>query len=149
MKIFIVWVVYIRLEQIMHLKNMKDCVVIMIIAMLKCLLNLIKLPNIIMVICNLCWFRMLTNKKNSHVKIIQISFILKEKLHMNHVETRCSFVCSFDSFDLKQKKHSFYRGKYCIERFCSVLKELGTKRVNYQQKEIAPLTDDENKYYEE
>ena len=68
---------------------------------------------------------------------------------MNHVETRQSFVCSFDSFDSKQKKHSFYRGNYCIERFCRVLKVLGTKIVNYQQKERTPLTDDENKYYEE
>ena len=34
-------------------------------------------------------------------------------------------------------------------RFCSDLKELGTKIVNYKQKEITPLTDDENKYYEE
>ena len=32
MEIFIVWIVYIHLEQIMHLKNMKDCVKIMIIA---------------------------------------------------------------------------------------------------------------------
>ena len=75
-----------------------------------------------------------------------MSFILKEKLDMNHVDTHQSFVCSFDS---KQKKHSFYRGKYCIERFCNVLKELGTKIVNYQQKEMTPLTDDENKYYQE
>ena len=28
-----VWIVYNHLEQIMHLKNMKDCVIIMIIAM--------------------------------------------------------------------------------------------------------------------
>ena len=55
-------------------------------------------------------------------------------------------VCSFDS---KQDKHSFYRERDCIKRFCSDLKELGTKIVNYKQKEITPLTDDENKYYEE
>ena len=55
-------------------------------------------------------------------------------------------VCSFDS---KQKKHSFYRGKDCIKRFGSELKELGTKIINYEQKEMIPSTDDENKYYEE
>ena len=55
-------------------------------------------------------------------------------------------VCSFDS---KEDKHSFYRGNDCIKKFCSELKELGTKVVNYEQKEMTPLTDDENKYYEE
>ena len=53
------------------------------------------------------------------------------------------------SFDSKQNKHNFYRGKDCIKRFCSDLKELGTKIVNYEQKEMIPLTDNENKYYEE
>ena len=55
-------------------------------------------------------------------------------------------VCSFDS---KEDKHSFYRGNDCIKKFCSELKELGTKVVNYEQKEMTPLTDDENRYYEE
>ena len=31
------------------------------------------------------------------------------------------------SFDSKQNKHSFYRGNDYIKRFCSDLKELGTK----------------------
>ena len=57
-----------------------------------------------------------------------------------------NLVCSFDS---KQNKRSFYRGKDCIKRFYYDLKELGTKVVNYEQKEMTPLTDDENKYYEE
>ena len=39
----------------------------------------------------------------------------------------------------------------CIKfkRLCSDLKELGTEIVNYKQKEMTPLTDSENKYYEE
>ena len=32
--------------------------------------------------------------------------------------------------------------------FCSDLKVLGTKVINYEQKEMAPLTDNKNKYYE-
>ena len=52
------------------------------------------------------------------------------------------------SFDSKQNKHNFYRGKDCIKRFCSDLKELGTKIVNYEQKEMIPLTDKEHKFYE-
>ena len=35
-------------------------------------------------------------------------------------------------FDSKQNKHSFYRGKDCIKRFCSDLKDLGTKIINYE-----------------
>ena len=56
-----------------------------------------------------------------------------------------NLVCLFDS---KQNKRSFYRGKDCNKRFCSELKELGTKIVTYEQKEMTPLTDDENRYYE-
>ena len=36
-----------------------------------------------------------------------------------------------------------------IKSFCSDLKELGAKIINYEQKEMMPLTDNENKYYEE
>ena len=36
-----------------------------------------------------------------------------------------------------------------VLKFCSELKELGTKVVNYKQKEMTPLTDDENRYYQE
>ena len=36
-----------------------------------------------------------------------------------------------NSFDSKQNKHCFYRGKDCIKRFCD-LKELGTKIINYE-----------------
>ena len=57
-----------------------------------------------------------------------------------------SLICSFDS---KEKKHNFYRGRDYIKKFCSDLKELGTKIINYEQKEMMSLTDNENKCYEE
>ena len=57
-----------------------------------------------------------------------------------------TFVSSFDS---KQNKRNFYRGKVCIKRFCSDLKELGTKIINSEQKEMILLTDNENKYHKE
>ena len=57
-----------------------------------------------------------------------------------------SLICSFDS---KENKHNFYRGRDCIKRFCSDLKEVGTKIINYEEKEMIPLTDKENKFYEE
>ena len=53
------------------------------------------------------------------------------------------------SFDSKVDKHSFYRGNDCIKKFFGELKELGTKVVNYEQKEMTPLTDNANRYYEE
>ena len=54
-------------------------------------------------------------------------------------------VCSFDS---KEDKHSFYRGNDCIKKFCSELKELGTKVVNYEQTEITPLISDDFALYQ-
>ena len=48
-----------------------------------------------------------------------------------------------------KKKHNFYRGRDFIKRFCSDPKELGTKIINYEQKEKIPLTDNQYKYYEE
>ena len=47
------------------------------------------------------------------------------------------------SFDSKQNKDSFYRGKDCIKNFCSDLKELGTKIINYEEKDMILLTDSE------
>ena len=55
-------------------------------------------------------------------------------------------ICSFDS---KENKHNFYSGRDFIKKFCSDLKELGTKIINYEEKEMIPLTDNENKFYEE
>ena len=56
-----------------------------------------------------------------------------------------NLVCSFDS---EQNEQSFYRGRDCIKRFCRKIKELGTRIVNYEKKDMIPLTDNENKYYE-
>ena len=53
------------------------------------------------------------------------------------------------SFNSKENKHSVYRGRDCIEKFCKDLKELATKIINYEEKEMIPLTDSENKFYEE
>ena len=53
------------------------------------------------------------------------------------------------SFDSRENKHNFYRGTDCIKSFCSDLKELGTKIINYEEKEMISLTDNGNKSYEE
>ena len=38
------------------------------------------------------------------------------------------------SFDSGENKHSVYRGRDCIKKFCSDLKELATKIINYEEK---------------
>ena len=38
------------------------------------------------------------------------------------------------SFDSKQNKHSFYRGRDCVEKFCKDLKDLGTEIIILKKK---------------
>ena len=44
------------------------------------------------------------------------------------------------SFDKKQNKYNYYRGKYCIQKLCKKLKECAMKIINYEKKEMIPLT---------
>ena len=47
----------------------------------------------------------------------------------------CGYALSLiSSFDSRESKRNFYRGKGCIKRFCSDLKELATKIINYKKK---------------
>ena len=52
--------------------------------------------------------------------------------------------CSFPS---KKIKLDCYRGKDCLESFCKDLKEHRAKIINYEKKEMIPLTDEENRSY--
>ena len=54
--------------------------------------------------------------------------------------TQSSFHSAKDMLDC-------YSGKGCMERFCKDLKEHATKIINYEKKEMIPLTDEENKSY--
>ena len=47
--------------------------------------------------------------------------------------TRCSF-------DKKENKLNYYRGKDCIEKLCKKLKERAMKIINYEEKGMIPLT---------
>ena len=38
------------------------------------------------------------------------------------------------SFDEKENKLNYYRGKDCIEKLCKKLKECATKIINYKEK---------------
>ena len=52
------------------------------------------------------------------------------------------------SFDETKNKLDSYRGEYCMERFCKDLRDHAMKIINYEEKEMIPLTDKENKSYE-
>ena len=49
------------------------------------------------------------------------------------------------SFDEKENKLNYYRGKDCIEKLCKKLKKRAMKIINYEEKEMVPLTKEENK----
>ena len=55
----------------------------------------------------------------------------------------------FSSFDSKQDKHSFYREKDCTKKFSKDLKKHAIKIINFEEKEMKPLTDSDIKFYEE
>ena len=58
--------------------------------------------------------------------------------------------CSFYSRELHSTKNKLdcYRSKDCMERFCKNLQKHSTRIINYEKKEMIPLTDKENKFYE-
>ena len=56
--------------------------------------------------------------------------------------TRCSF-------DKKENKLNYYKGKDCIEELCKKLKESAMEIINREKKEMVPLTHEENNFYNE
>ena len=54
--------------------------------------------------------------------------------------TRCSF-------DKKENKLNYYRGKNCAEKLCKKLKKSAVKIIDYKEKEMLPLTYEENNFY--
>ena len=53
------------------------------------------------------------------------------------------------SFDEEENKFDYYRGKDCIQKLCKKLKERAIKIINYEEKKMITLTNEENKSYEE
>ena len=53
------------------------------------------------------------------------------------------------SFDEKENKRNYYRGKGCIEKLCQKLKESATEIINREKNEMVPLTHGENNFYNE
>ena len=71
-------------------------------------------------------------EKSSRAKIIQ------------HISSGYSLL-THCSFDRTKNKLDHYRGKNCMKNFCLDLREHATKIINYEQKEIIPLTKKEEK----
>ena len=51
-------------------------------------------------------------------------------------------------FDKSKNERKYYRGKNCMKMFCKDLKEQAMKIINYEKKEMIPLTDKEKESYE-
>ena len=60
--------------------------------------------------------------------------------------------CTICSFYSTKNKYGYYRGEDCIERLCKRLRELALEIINYkkkkQKKQMIPLTNEENEFYE-
>ena len=49
------------------------------------------------------------------------------------------------SFDITKNNPDYYRGEGCMKKFCLNLREHATKMINYEKKEMIPLTKKEEK----
>ena len=72
---------------------------------------------------------------------------LPQKKKTEHTLSGYSWItcCSFDA---SENKRSYYRGKDCMEMFCKDLRDQAMKIINYEKKEMIPLTDKETVSYE-
>ena len=52
------------------------------------------------------------------------------------------------SFDATKDKLDCYKGEDCMEKVYKDLREHVMKIINYEKKEMIPITNEENEYYE-
>ena len=53
------------------------------------------------------------------------------------------------SFDKKENKPNYYRGKDCAEKVCKKFRERVMEVINYKKRDIIPLTQEEINFYNE
>ena len=63
-----------------------------------------------------------------------------------HTPSGCS-LSTHCSFDTTKNNFDHYRGKKCMKNFCLHLREHATKIINYEKKEMIPLTKKEEKMH--
>ena len=86
---------------------------------------------------NLCWFWMFTNKTTIMSNNPEESYTEKKSFHES-----CGYSKDLGSlFDSEQDKHSFDRGRDWSQKFCEDLKKHAIKIINFEEKEMKPLTD--------
>ena len=86
----------------------------------------------------------LFEKRRSCQGYLEKSYIEKK---IKHTPSGYSLFTSC-SFDATKNKLDCYRGRDYMEKFCKDLREHAMKIINYEEKEMRPLTREENKYYE-
>ena len=104
-------------------------------------------------------------KYNQGEKSMKVPFIiyadlecLLEKMNLRHNNAENSSTTKINkhtpsgyslfthcSFDTTKNKLDYYRGKNCMKNFCLDLREHATKIINYEKKEMIPLTKKEEK----
>ena len=52
------------------------------------------------------------------------------------------------SFEKSKNEGKYYRGEDCMKIFCEDLKDQAMKIINYEKKEMIPLTNEEKETYE-
>ena len=52
-------------------------------------------------------------------------------------------------FDHIEDKHTLYRGKDCMKKFCTSLREQAKKIINFEKKKMLPLTKEELKSHQD
>ena len=65
---------------------------------------------------------------------------------MHRPSGSCLVTCC--SFDKSKNEIKYYRGEDCMKRFCKDLKDQAMKIINYEKKEMIPLTDKEKETHE-
>ena len=79
------------------------------------------------------------NNNNNNNNNLEESYTQKKAKHEPSgwaMFTRCSF-------DKKENKLSYYRGKDCIEKLCKKLKQCAIKIIDDEEKEMIPQTKEE------
>ena len=72
------------------------------------------------------------------------SYTEKKKLSMHLLVTHCFQIVHLMK---KENKLDCYKREDCMERFCKDLREHAMKIINNEEKEMIPLTSEENKSY--
>ena len=52
-------------------------------------------------------------------------------------------------FDHIEKKHTLYRGKDCMKKFCEFLREHAKNTIDFEKKKMLPFTKEELKSYQD